>query len=148
MQPKPANILLVEDNPSDIRYTQIALADLGVANQLTVVNDGEAALDYLFRKGQYKEAPRPDCVLLDWNIPKADGSEVLEIVKGDSNLSEIPVIVLSGSAVQEDVIKAYHLKADGYVTKPINLSALHTIMECCDFRILLTVNPARGDSAR
>jgi CheY-like chemotaxis protein len=134
---KPAEILLIEDNPADARYTQIALEDLGIANRLTVVPDGEQALTYLYQRGQYTGAARPDCVLLDWNLPKADGSEVLEIIRSDSKLAAIPVVVLTGSREQTDVIKAYHLKADGYVTKPIDLSGVHTIMECCDFRIVL-----------
>jgi CheY-like chemotaxis protein len=142
---KPAQILLIEDNPADAQYTQIALEELGIANRLTVVNDGEKALDFLFRRGEFSSAPRPDCVLLDWNLPKADGSEVLEIVRKHSELASIPIIVLSGSREQTDVLQAYHLKANGYVTKPIDLSGLHTIMECCEFRIVLTPKP---DAAR
>lgn len=138
---RAAEILLIEDNPSDARYTQIALEELGIANRLTVLADGEEALAYLYRRGKYGAALKPDCVLLDWNLPKADGSEVLEIIRRDSNLADIPVVVLTGSREQADVIKAYHLKADGYVTKPIDLSGLHTIMECCDFRIVLTPRP-------
>ena len=138
---KAAEILLIEDNPSDARYTQIALQDLGIANRLTVLGDGEEALAYLYRRGKYGSATRPDCVLLDWNLPKADGSEVLEIIRKDSKLADIPVIVLTGSREQTDVVKAYHLKASGFVTKPIDLSGLHTIMECCDFRIVLTPGP-------
>jgi two-component system response regulator len=137
-----ANILLIEDNQADARYSQIALDELGIANKLTVLPDGEEAIKYLYKRGKYSTAPRPDCILLDWNLPKADGSEVLEIIRTDSTLEDIPVIVLSGSHEQTDVLKAYHLKANGYVTKPINLSAVHTIMECCDFRIVLTPKTA------
>ncbi len=135
---KAANILLIEDNQADARYTQIALEDLGIANRLTILPDGEEALNYLRQRGNYANAARPDCVLLDWNLPKADGSEVLEIIRKDVSLKDIPVIVLSGSREQTHVLQAYHLKANGYVTKPIDLSGLHTIMECCDFRIVLT----------
>ncbi len=142
---KAANILLIEDNQADAQYTQIALEDLGIANRLTVLPDGEEALNYLYRRGDYENAARPDCVLLDWNLPKADGSEVLEIIRKNASLKDIPVIVLSGSHEQTDVLQAYHLKANGYVTKPIDLSGLHTIMECCDFRIVLT--PAAKASA-
>lgn len=138
MEFKPADILLIEDNPSDARYTQMAIEDLGIANRLTVLPDGEEALLYLYGKGKYAGATRPDCVLLDWNLPKADGSEVLEIVRGDAKLRNIPIIVLTGSREQTDVLKAYHLQANAYVTKPIDLSGLHTIMETCDFRIVLT----------
>ena len=142
-----ANILLIEDNQADARYTQIALEDLGIANRLTVLPDGEEAIKYLYRKSGYEGAERPDCILLDWNLPKADGSEVLEIIRSDRTLSDIPVIVLSGSHEQTDVLQAYHLKANGYVTKPIDLSGLHTIMECCDFRIVLTPKPQTPSAA-
>lgn len=139
---RPASILLIEDNPSDARYTQLALEDLGIANRLTVLPDGESALDYLYRRDKFPEADRPDCVLLDWNLPKADGSEVLEIMREDEALADIPVIVLTGSREQTDVLQAYHLKANGYVTKPIDLSGVQTIMECCEFRIVLTPKSA------
>ena len=142
-----ANILLIEDNQADARYTQIALEDLGIANRLTVLPDGEEAIQYLYRKGSYQGAERPDCILLDWNLPKAGGSEVLEIIRRDRSLSDIPVIVLSGSREQTDILQAYHLKANGYVTKPIDLSGLHTIMECCDFRIVLTPKPQTPSAA-
>ena len=141
---KGAEILLIEDNPSDARYTQAALQDLGIANRLTVLPDGEEALKYVYRRGKYADAPRPDCILLDWNLPKADGSEVLEIIRGDAELTDIPVIILTGSTDETDVVMAYHLKATGYVTKPIDLSGLHTIMESCEFRIVLTPKPAKA----
>jgi CheY-like chemotaxis protein len=138
-----AEILLIEDNPSDVRYTQLVFEDLGVANRLTALPDGEEALQYLYRRGKYAEAPRPNCILLDWNLPKADGSEVLEILRRDSAFNDIPIIILTGSHEETDVLAAYHLKADGYVTKPIDLSGLHTIMETCDFRIVLTPKPEK-----
>ena len=138
MQFKSAEILLIEDNPTDARFTQLALEDLGIANRLTVVTDGEEAIMYLYRKGKYSDAARPDAILLDWNLPKADGSEVLEIIRKDSSFDDIPVLVLTGSREQTDVIQAYHLKANGYLTKPIDLSGVHTMMECCEFRIVLT----------
>jgi CheY-like chemotaxis protein len=139
MEFRAANILLIEDNQADARYTQIALENLGIANRLTVLPDGEEALKYLYKRGSYAGAARPDCILLDWSLPKADGSEVLEIIRKDTSLKDVPVVVLSGSHEQSDVLQAYHLKANGYVTKPIDLSGLHTIMECCDFRIVLTL---------
>jgi two-component system, chemotaxis family, response regulator Rcp1 len=139
-----ANILLIEDSPADARYTQLALQDLGIANKLTVLADGEEAIFYLYKKGKYADAARPDCILLDWNLPKADGSEVLEIIRKDSAFDDIPIVVLTGSSEQTHVIQAYHLKANGYITKPIDLSGVHTIMECCDFRIVLTPNQRAG----
>ena len=138
-----AEILLIEDNPSDVRYTELVFEDLGVANRLTALPDGEEALQYLYRRGKYGQAPRPNCILLDWNLPKADGSEVLEILRKDKSFNDIPIIVLTGSREETDVVAAYHLKADGYVTKPIDLSGLHTIMETCDFRIVLTPKPEK-----
>jgi two-component system response regulator len=140
-----AEILLIEDNPSDVRYTELVFEDLGVANRLTALPDGEEALQYLYRRGKYTEAPRPNCILLDWNLPKADGSEVLEILRKDNSFNDIPIIILTGSREEIDVVAAYHLKADGYVTKPIDLSGLHTIMETCDFRSVLTPKPERPD---
>jgi CheY-like chemotaxis protein len=135
---RQAVILLIEDNPSDARYTQLALADLGIANSLTIIPDGEEAILYLYKKGKYTDAPRPDAILLDWNLPKADGSEVLEIIRRDSSFNVIPVVILTGSREQTDVLQAYHLQATGYVTKPIDLSGVQTIMDCCEFRIVLT----------
>lgn len=142
MEFSAAEILLIEDNPLDARYTQIALEELGIANRLTVLPDGEEALAYLYRRGKHVHARRPDCILLDWNLPKTDGSEVLEIIRGDSKLAAIPVIVLTGSREQLDVLQAYHLRANGYITKPVDFSAVQTIMDCCDFRIVLTPGPA------
>jgi CheY-like chemotaxis protein len=135
---KEAAILLIEDNPRDARYTQLALEDLRIANRLTVIADGEEAILYLYKKGKYADAVTPDAILLDWNLPKADGSEVLEIIRQDKNFDKIPVVVLTGSHEQTDVIQAYHLKANGYVTKPVDETGLQTIVECCDFRIVLT----------
>ena len=135
-----AAILLIEDNPTDARYTQLVLEELGIANRLTVLPDGEEAILYLYRKGKYANASRPHAILLDWNLPKADGSEVLEIVRQDASFNEIPVVVLTGSHEQTHVLQAYHLKANGYVTKPVDLEGIKTIMDCCDFRLLLTPN--------
>ena len=142
MQFRAAEILLIEDNPMDARYTELAVQDLGIANKLTVLPDGEEAILYLYGRGKYAQPSRPDCILLDWNLPKADGSEVLEILRRDSNFDSIPIIILTGSHEQTDVLQAYHLKANGYVTKPIDLSGVHTIMECCEFRIVLTPKPS------
>lgn len=141
---RAADILLIEDSPADARYTQLALQDLGIANRLTLITDGEEAIFYLYKKGKYADATRPDCILLDWNLPKADGSEVLEVLRGDNNFDDIPVVVLTGSHEQTDVIQAYHLKANGYITKPIDLSGVRTLMECCDLQILLTPKQKTG----
>lgn len=148
MQFKAADILLIEDSPSDARYTQLALRELGIANGLTVLSDGEEAIRYLYRKdSNYEFVPRPDCILLDWNLPKADGSEVLEIIRGDSSFDDIPIIVLTGSHEQTDVVQAYHLKANGYITKPIDLSGIKTIMEACGLSLLLTRSSKVGEKS-
>jgi CheY-like chemotaxis protein len=137
---REAAILLIEDNPTDARFTQLVLEELGIANRLTVLPDGEEAILYLYGKGKYADAPRPDAILLDWNLPKADGSEVLEVIRKDTSFDDIPVVILTGSHEQTHVLQAYHLKANGYVTKPVDLPGIHTIMECCGFRLLLTAN--------
>jgi CheY-like chemotaxis protein len=128
---RPAEILLIEDNPSDVRLTEEAMRDMRVVNKLHIASNGEEALAFLFRKGQFAKAPRPDFILLDWNLPGVDGSEVLEIVRGDANLKSIPVIVLTSSRDQIDVVKAYHLQASAYITKPVDMSGFVTIMESC-----------------
>lgn len=144
---RPATILLIEDNAADADYTRIALEELGIANRLIVVTDGEQALNYLYGRGKFTGAARPDCILLDWNLPKADGSEVLEIIRGDDKLAHIPVVVLSGSREQTDVISAYHLKANGYVTKPIDLDAVRTVMECAELELVL-ISKRQRDSVQ
>lgn len=107
------------------------MRDLRITNTLHVVSNGEEALAFLFRRGQFANAPRPDFVLLDWNLPGVDGSEVLEIVRSDASLKSIPVIVLTSSHDQIDVLKAYHLHASAYITKPVDMSGFVTIMESC-----------------
>lgn len=107
------------------------MRDLRITNKLHVVSNGEDALSFLFRRGAYAHAPKPDFVLLDWNLPGVDGSEVLEIIRGDAELKSIPVIVLTSSHEQIDVVKAYHLQASAYITKPVDMSGFITIMESC-----------------
>lgn len=117
----PAQILLVEDSPTDIELTQEALAEARVANALHVVRDGEEAMAFLRREGAYADAPLPDIVLLDWNLPRMDGGEVLEAIRGDPALTHIPVIVLTTSSSDEDVLRSYRLHANSYVRKPLDL---------------------------
>src|SRR6185295_5997916 len=105
------NILLVEDNAADVRLTEEALEEAKVLNSLSVVEDGEAALDYLYQRGRYSSVARPDLVLLDLNLPKRDGREVLEIMKSDEKLKSIPVVVLTGSTAESDILRSYKLKA-------------------------------------
>jgi two-component system, chemotaxis family, response regulator Rcp1 len=119
---RPIEILMVEDNPGDVRLTVEALKDAKVANTLHVVEDGVAALDFLYRRGGHVEAPRPDLVLLDLNLPKKNGREVLEEIKEDLQLKMIPVVILTTSQAEEDVLRAYSLHANCYITKPVDFS--------------------------
>ena len=117
---EPIDILLVEDNPGDVRLTQEAFKQAQINNELHVVTDGEEALEYLFRRGEHDEAVRPDLVLLDLNLPKVDGLEVLEEIKSDPDLKRIPVIVLTSSATETDVVRSYELRTNAYLTKPVD----------------------------
>lgn len=116
------NVLLVEDDPGDVLMTREAF-DEYLHNRLDVVTDGEEALAFLRREGQYAEAPRPDLVLLDLNLPRRDGREVLQEVKDDPDLRAIPVIVLTTSQAEEDVLRSYQLHANAYVTKPVDFES-------------------------
>ncbi len=118
---QPVEILLVEDNPGDARLTQEALRDGKVYNKLTVVPDGVEAMAYLRREGRYAGARQPDLILLDLNLPKKDGREVLREIKADERLRRIPVVVLTSSNAEQDVLKSYGLHANCYVTKPVDL---------------------------
>ncbi|MGI5221779.1 response regulator [Nocardia sp. CA-290969] len=118
---QPIDILLVEDDPGDELMTREAFEDNRIGNTLHVAHDGEEALDFLYRNGQYTDAPRPDLILLDLNLPKYDGRQVLEKIKADPDLSHIPVVVLTTSAAEEDILRSYKLHANAYVTKPVDL---------------------------
>ncbi len=114
-------ILLVEDNPGDIRLTQEALKEGTIANELHVVKDGVEAIDYLKRKGKYALQPTPDIILLDLNLPRKDGREVLAEIKADDNLKLIPIIILTTSDAESDIQKSYKLHANCFITKPVDL---------------------------
>lgn len=114
-------ILLIEDNPGDVMLTQEAFHEGRLAHRLSVVGDGEEAIDFLRRAGKYADAPRPDLVLLDLNLPKKDGRELLAEVKDDPDLRHIPVIVLTTSESEQDIWRAYRLHANCYLTKPIQM---------------------------
>ncbi|MEZ0360047.1 response regulator [Mycobacterium sp. SA01] len=116
------HILLVEDNPGDVRLTREALRGAKVANDLHVVGDGEAAIDYLRRRGRYTDAPRPDIVLLDLNLPRLDGREVLSDIKSDPELAKIPIIILTSSSAERDINSAYELHANCYISKPVDFT--------------------------
>ena len=114
-------ILLVEDNPGDVRLTQEALREGKVPNRLSVVGDGAEALAFLSQQGAYTAAPRPDIILLDLNLPKKSGLEVLAEIKADARLRRIPVVVLTTSEAEQDILRSYDLHANCYITKPVDL---------------------------
>lgn len=117
---RAVEILLVEDNEGDVRLTREALREGHLHNRLHVVEDGERALDFLFRRGEFDQAPRPDLILLDLNLPRRDGREVLAQIKGDASLKRIPVVVLTTSRAEEDLLRSYDLHANCYITKPVD----------------------------
>lgn len=118
---EPVRILLVEDNPGDVRLTKEALREGKVRNDLHVVGDGEEAMAFLRRGDHHADAPRPDLILLDLNLPKKDGREVLEELKVDPEFRRIPVVVLTSSKAEEDILRSYDLHANAYITKPVDL---------------------------
>lgn len=129
---KPVEILLVEDNPGDQRLTREALREGKIRNNLSIVDDGEAAVDFLNRKGEYGAVPRPDLILLDLNLPKKDGREVLRIIKSSENLRRIPVVVLTTSQAEEDILKAYNLNANCYITKPVDFEQFFNVIKAIE----------------
>lgn len=135
---RPVEILLVEDNPGDERLTREALKEGKVYSNLHWVKDGVEALEFLRRQGKYSSAPRPDIILLDLNLPKKDGREVLSVIKRDHELKQIPVVVLTTSKAEEDVLKSYELHANCYVTKPVDLEKFIHVVQSID-RFWLTV---------
>jgi chemotaxis family two-component system response regulator Rcp1 len=126
---KPIEILLVEDNPGDARLTREALAQSKVRNNLHHARDGEEAMAFLRREGQYSHAPTPDLVLLDLNLPRRDGREVLEDIKKDPLLKQIPVVVLTSSQAEEDILRSYRLHANCFITKPVDLEQLTKVVQ-------------------
>jgi CheY-like chemotaxis protein len=125
---QPIDILLVEDNPGDVRLTQEAFTELRVTNELHVVTNGAEALEFVRREGEYASAPPVDIVLLDLNLPKVDGIEVLKEIKSDPELKRLPVIVLTSSAAEEDVIRSYENYTNAYITKPVDPDEFVTVM--------------------
>jgi CheY-like chemotaxis protein len=128
----PIEVLLVEDDPGDVLMTQEAFEEHKVRNRLTVVSDGTEALAYLRREGEYADAVRPDLILLDLNLPRRDGREVLEEVKKDEDLGRIPVVVLTTSSADEDILRSYQLHANAYVTKPVDFERFISVIRQID----------------
>ncbi len=142
---RPIDILLVEDNPGDVRLTVEALRDSKVRNKLYVAKDGMEATAFLRREGKYADAPHPDLILLDLNLPKKDGPEVLAEIKEDPALKHIPVVILTSSKAEEDIIKTYNLHANCYVTKPIDLEQFMMVVNSIrDFWLTIVKLPMEG----
>jgi len=143
---KPVEILLVEDSPGDVRLTKEALKDSKVANNLTVAEDGVEAMALLRREGKYAESVRPDLILLDLNLPRKDGRQVLEELKADEALKSIPVIILTTSQADEDIIRTYNLHANCYITKPVDLDKfLEVVRTIEDFWLsIVKLPPQKG----
>jgi CheY-like chemotaxis protein len=129
---RPVEILLVEDNPGDERLTREALKEGKVYSNLHWVKDGVEAMEFLRRQGKYSGVPRPDIILLDLNLPKKDGREVLQDIKNDPELKRIPVVVLTTSKAEEDVLRTYNLHANCYVTKPVDLEKFIVVVKSID----------------
>ena len=140
----PVEILLVEDNPADVRLTQEALKEGKVFNNLHWAKDGVEALAFLRRQGKHGAAPRPDIILLDLNLPKKDGREVLHEIKNDEKLKRIPVVILTTSKAEEDVLKSYNLHANCYVTKPVDLEQFIVVVKSIDMFWLTVVTLPNG----
>jgi chemotaxis family two-component system response regulator Rcp1 len=142
----PIEILLVEDNPADVRLTIETLKEEKVYNRINVVADGQEALDYLRKKGKYSAVTRPDLILLDLNLPKVDGREVLKEIKGDESLKAIPVVVLTTSRSEEDIVKSYNLHANCYITKPVDLEQFTKVARSIqEFWMTIVKLPSNGD---
>jgi two-component system, chemotaxis family, response regulator Rcp1 len=129
---KALEILLVEDNPADVRLTREAFREGKILNNLAVVKDGVEAMEFVRREGAYADAPRPDLILLDLNLPRKDGREVLREIKNDSNLRRIPVVVLTTSSAEMDIVKSYDLHANSYVVKPVDLDQFIGVIKSID----------------
>jgi len=141
----PVKILLVEDNPGDVRLTIEALKESKILNNLYVTENGEKAMDFLKRKGKYKDAVKPDLILLDLNLPRKDGREVLAEIKEDSELKRIPVVILTTSKADEDIMKTYQLHANCYITKPVDMDQFIKVVKSIgDFWFSIVKLPPDG----
>ena len=141
----PIEILLVEDNPGDERLTREALKEGKVYHKLHCAKDGVEAMEFLYQRGKYRDAPRPDIILLDLNLPRKDGREVLQEIKSDEKLRRIPVVVLTTSKAEEDVLRSYNLHANCYVTKPVDLEKFIVVVKSIDvFWLTVVTLPPNG----
>jgi CheY-like chemotaxis protein len=143
MNEREIEILLVEDNPGDARLTTEALKEARVRNKLNHIDDGDEALAFLRRQGKYSGAQRPDLILLDLNLPRKDGREVLAEIKADDRLKRIPVVILTTSQAEEDILRAYNLNANCYVSKPVDLEQfIRVVRTINDFWLTIVKLPA------
>jgi CheY-like chemotaxis protein len=141
---EPVQILLVEDSPGDIRLTREVLRDAKIANELHIVGDGEQAMAFLRREGDYADVRRPDLILLDLNLPRKDGREVLAELKDDPELGMIPVVVLTTSEAEEDIVRSYRLHANAYVSKPVDFDRfIEVVRQIDDFFVSVVKLPNR-----
>jgi chemotaxis family two-component system response regulator Rcp1 len=140
----PVEILLVEDNPGDVRLTREALKEGKVYNNLHWARDGVEALEFLRKQGKFADVPRPNIILLDLNLPKKDGREVLSEIKQDEDLKRIPVVILTTSKAEEDVLRSYNLHANCYVTKPVDLEKFIVVVKSIDMFWLTVVTLPNG----
>ncbi|HEX2356793.1 MAG TPA: response regulator [Micromonosporaceae bacterium] len=141
----PIEVLLVEDDPGDVLMTREAFEEHKVRNRLTVLTDGAQALDYLHRRGEYADADLPDLILLDLNLPKRDGREVLAEIKQNEELRQIPVVVLTTSDADEDILRSYKLHANAYVTKPVDFDRfIAVVRHIDDFFVSVVKLPPRS----
>jgi CheY-like chemotaxis protein len=145
-QGRPIEILLVEDSPSDTELTLEALRDFRVRNNVSVVEDGVLALDFLRRQGPYAEAPRPDLIMLDLNLPRKGGREVLAAIKGDERFRSIPVVVLTTSRADQDILRAYQLNANCYINKPVDFNQFLEVVRSIEtfWLFVVTLPPGLG----
>ena len=139
---RPIDVLLVEDDPGDELMTREAFEHNKIRNTLHVARDGQEGLDFLYQRGTHHDAPRPGLILLDLNLPKYDGRQVLETIKGDPDLCDIPVVILTTSSVQEDILSSYQLHANAYVTKPVDFDQfINAIRQIDDFFLEVVTLP-------
>ncbi|MCG8549909.1 MAG: response regulator [Desulfobacterales bacterium] len=144
--PKPVTILLVEDNPGDAELAKEALENSKFINKLHVAEDGVQAMEFLHRQGPYTNAPRPDIILLDLNLPKKDGREVLAEIKSDDKFKTIPVVILTSSKADQDVIRSYKLHANCYITKPLDINQFFKVVgNIKEFWMSIVVLPHHGE---
>lgn len=144
----PINVLLVEDSPGDVRLTQEAFREVNARIHLHVTSDGVEAMDFLRNQGSYASAPRPDIILLDLNLPLMDGREVLARIKGDDSLKAIPTVILTTSVAEADIVKSYQLRANCYLSKPVQLDEFENLVKSINDFWLTRVKLPQQSSAR